>query len=301
MSSAPTTPVRRGDPLVAVLLGWFLPGAGHVYLGRARRGVLGFAVVGGLYLLGLALAGGQTFEFLDPELRSPFAVALTPELGNLGGLLWQLQRYGFGAVPYVPHPYPDTIWIGSALTALSGVGNVALLIDAHFEARFGLGRSPALHVFAGWALPGLGHWLQGRRLRGLLVGAALVGLFALGTFLAEGSNLSRERHFYYWAAQFLGGLPAVITEFVSGRPPVQGPIRLVDFGLTYAAMSGLLNAVVWIDVYGFGEARLLGRDPVQDRRETQARARGLPVEVDVAPACDVPRGGTPPEAGKGRS
>lgn len=264
---------RRGDSFVATLLTWFLPGAGHLYLGRPVQAAVGFAVVVGLYLLGLQLAGGMTFEFLDPELRSPLAVGLSPELGNLGGLVWQIQNHGFGPVPYVPTPFPSTIWIGSTLTALSGVLNMGLMVDAHFEARHGLGRSPALQVVAGWAIPGLGHFLQGRVLRGAIVAIALIGLFAIGTFLAEGSNLSRERHFYYWGAQFLAGLPTVVAEFVSGRPPVDRPIRLADFGLTYGAMAGLLNAVVLIDVYGWGRAQLLGLDPVEDRKLTQAKKK----------------------------
>ena len=273
MANDPAPGSRRGDSLVATLLTWFLPGAGHLYIGRPVHAAVGFVVVFGLYLLGLALADGMTFEFLDPELRSPLAVALSPELGNLGGLVWQIQNHGFGPVPYVPRPYPDTIFLGSTLTALSGVLNMALMVDAHFDARHGLGRSPALQVLAGWAVPGLGHLLQGRLVRAVVVAVALIGLLVVGTALAEGSNLDRERHFYYWAAQFLAGLPAIAAEFLSGRPPVESPVRLADFGLTYAAMAGLLNGVVLIDVYGWSRARLLGVDPVEDRRLTQAKRK----------------------------
>ncbi|MEO0651569.1 MAG: DUF6677 family protein [Planctomycetota bacterium] len=202
--------------------------------------------------------------------------AVSPELGNLGGLLWQLQNHGFGPGANIPRPFPDTIFIGSLLTALSGVLNMGLMVDAHFEARHGMGKSPALQVLAGWAVPGLGHLMQGRTLRAILVAAALIGLLGVGTALAEGSNLSRERHFYYWAAQFLVGLPAIALEFVSGRPVVDAPIKLADFGLTYAAMAGLLNGVILIDVYGWSRARLLGLDPVEDRKLTQAKRK--PVE-----------------------
>ncbi|MEO0652719.1 MAG: DUF6677 family protein, partial [Planctomycetota bacterium] len=102
MASDPETGKRRGDSLVATLLTWFLPGAGHLYLGRPVHAAVGFTVVFGLYGVGLLLADGMTFEFLDPELRSPLAVALSPELGNLGGLLWQLQNHGFGPGANIP-------------------------------------------------------------------------------------------------------------------------------------------------------------------------------------------------------
>lgn len=275
MASSSRASASAGEPLVAVLLTWFLPGAGHLYLGRVAHGIAAFVVVGGLYWLGVRLAGGMTFEFLDPELRGPLSVALTPEVGNLGGLLWQMKTHGFGEPLYTPHPYPAGIFVGSLLAALSGLANMALMVDAHFSARAGAARrsgpSPALFVAAGWAVPGLGHLLQGRVLRGAIVAVLLIGLFALGTDLADGANLSRERHFYYWGAQLLCGLPAVLTEFVSGRPPVSAPVPYIDFGLTYCAMAGLLNAVVLMDVFAWQESKLLGRDPVIDRARHRAR------------------------------
>ncbi|QDU69269.1 DUF6677 family protein [Engelhardtia mirabilis] len=286
---APRSDARAGgEPLVAVLLTWFLPGAGHLYLGRVAQGVVAFVVVGGMYWLGVKLAGGMTFEFLDPELRGAFSVALTPEVGNLGGLIWQMRSHGFGDPGYVPHPYPSGIWIGSLLAALSGLANMALMVDAHFSARAGAerrpGLSPAVFVVAGWAVPGLGHLLQGRVLRGVIVAVLLIGLFALGTVLSEGANLSRERHFYYWGAQLMCGLPAVLTEFVSGRPPVSGSMPYIDFGLTFGAMAGLLNAVVLMDVFAWQESKLLGRDPVADREKHRNRHRSAEVEIGESAA-----------------
>jgi len=252
-------PERRGDPNVAVLLTWFLPGAGHLYLGRVGIGLLGLLVVEGLYALGWWLSGGRTFEFLDPELRGPLATLLTPEAGNLGAMVFQLRVAGFGALE--PVPFPDWVAIGSLLSALSGVLNVFLCAWAHLDARSrrvgGAGPHPIVALSAAWLFPGLGHWLQGRRLRAGLVCAVLLGLFAAGTWLAAGTNLSRERHFYYWSGQFLLGAPALLSELVSGRPPVTGEIPGVDVGLLYACMAGLLNVLAMLDVYGVGERRWL--------------------------------------------
>ena len=101
---------------------------------------------------------------------------------------------------------------------------------------------------------------QGRRLRAAIVFVLLVGFFAAGTALAEGANLSRERHFYYWSGQFLLGLPALATEILSGRPPVTGPLPFGDVGLLYACMPGLLNVLAMLDVYGWSERRWLGAE-----------------------------------------
>jgi hypothetical protein len=251
---------RRGDPSVAVLLTWFLPGAGHLYLGRTTFALAVFLALEGLYLLGWYLTGGRTFEYLDPELRGPLATLLTPEAGNLGAMLVHLKVAGFGTAE--PVPYPTTMVLGSFLSAMSGMLNLFVAAHANLAARVPVtaarrGLHPALLVGAGWLLPGLGHWLQGRRLRGALVFALLLGLFAAGTWLAHGTNLSRERHFYYWSGQFLLGGPAILAEALAGHPPLTRELRFVDVGLLYACMAGLLNVLAMLDVFGVGEKRWL--------------------------------------------
>lgn len=251
---------RRGDPTVAVLLTWFLPGAGHMYIGRVAAGLLSFAVVEGLYALGWFLGNGRTFEFLDPELRGPVSTLLTPEAGNLGAMLFHLKASGFGSAEAVP--FPSAIVLASFLSSLSGILNLFVASHAHLEARAG-SRTPnsAPHpvglLAAAWLFPGLGHWLQGRRLRAGLVCAVLLGLFAIGTWLAAGSNLSRERHFYYWSGQFLLGGPAILAEVFAGHARVTGELPWVDVGLLYACMAGLLNVLAMLDVWGVAEQRWL--------------------------------------------
>lgn len=250
----------KGDPSVALFLTWFIPGAGHAYLGNMRWAVIWFVALEGLYALGWMLSGGRSFEFLDPELRSNFATILSPEVGNLGAMIAQMRVAGFGTGD--PTPFPGGIHLGSILCGMSGVANIFAMTQAHLLARTPkrakrAGIAPEWLVAATWLLPGLGHLLQGRKARGFVVMALLVGLFAVGTFLSEGSNLSRERHFYYWAGQFLAGGPAILTEVLSGRPPITGEIRFVDVGLLYASMGGLLNILAMLDVFNVAEKRWL--------------------------------------------
>ena len=262
MSPAQSTGHRRGDPNLAALLTWILPGAGHLYLGRITTGILGFLVIQGLFLLGLELNGGMTFEYLDHELRTAFAPALSPEAGNLGGFIYQMKTYGFGVESR--RPWPEHMQLGVLLTALSGVLNLFLMVHAHLAARSskdGLAaelREPALATALTWVVPGLGHLYQGRRLRGALVFVMLVGLFLLGTWLAEGSNLSRERHFYYWAGQFMLGLPAILGEALFGGTRITHAIRFAEPGLVFGCIAGLLNVLAMIDVFAYGEARSFG-------------------------------------------
>jgi hypothetical protein len=250
------------DASTLALVSWVLPGAGHLMQGRAAFGVVAFLVVEGLYWLGLRLSGGMTFEFLDPELRTALAPILSPEAGNLGGFLYQMRTYGYG--PGYPRPWPELIRIGSMLTALSGTAGVFVMAHAHLVARSErpdldpAGNRPVLAMMLAWLVPGLGHVFQGRRVRGAMVFLALVGLFLLGTYLAEGSNLSRERHFYYWSGQFLIGLPGILSELAFGDMRVTSHIPYVDTGLVFGCVAGLLNVLAMIDVYAYGEAELLG-------------------------------------------
>ena len=261
LTQKPKSTQPAGDPTVATLLTWFLPGAGHLYLGRTTFAVVAFVLVEGLYLLGLRLSDGMGFEFLQEELRGALAPALAPEAGNLGALLYQMRSYGFG-MPY-PRPFPETVALGSALTAASGVLNVVLMCHAHFEARVPRDettgtRSPALAVLLGWLVPGLGHVFQGRKLRGAIVFVTLAGLVVFGTLLADGSNLSRERHYYYWGGQFMAGLPGLLAETLSSGEPLSRHVRYGEAGLVIASVAGLLNILAMIDVYGWGEKLWFG-------------------------------------------
>ena len=250
----------QGDPTVATLLTWFVPGAGHLYLGRPLFALVAFLLVEGVYLLGLWLTDGRAFEILPAEMRSQFAPFLAPELGNLGAMLLQSSRFGFGTGS--PSVWPDTMNLGMALTSFGGILNVLLMSRAHFDARASKaapGLRPEAAALACWVLPGLGQILQGRRRRGILMFVMLVGLFAIGTTMGEGANLDRERHFYYWSGQFLLGIPAVVVEFVHGHQRVTGDIAYADAGVVIGCIAGMLNVLSMLDAFAYGEDQLEGR------------------------------------------
>lgn len=257
-----------------MLLTWALPGAGHLYLGRATFGLLAFVLVNGLYWLGLQLSDGMTFEWLDPEMRSRFAVALSPEAGNLGGIVYQMKTYAFG--PGYPRSFPETARLGSALCASSGILNFSLMVHAHRLARGGAKPGAwrcARAVLLTSLVPGLGHYFQGRRKRALLIAALLLGLFALGSVLAEGSNLSRARHFYYWSGQSILGLAPLLAEALWGAMRVTEHMPYVEAGLVLGCVAGLLNFLAMIDAYAW-EA---DPQPSGDRHPETAPVPSVPV------------------------
>ncbi len=276
---------RRGEPYAAALLTWAVPGAGHMFLGMPIFGLIAFVVIQGLYFAGLRLTGGMLFEYLETDLRGPVAGVLTPEVGNLGMLVYHTQVYGYG----VGHPrvWPEWMHLGTWLTSTSGILNACLIVRAQLDAkqRRGsqpFGRSPLVEIVSAWLVPGLGHWLQGRRLRAAVVFVLLCGLFALGTLLCEGSNLDRERHFYYWAGQFLLGAPVMIAEFLHGHALITHDIDYVDAGLGMVCVAGLLNVLSMIDVYSYWEQRESGG----------ASPSVTPAGGEPQPSAAAPKAGT---------
>ena len=250
------------SPHLAALFGWLFPGAGHLYVGRLPLAGIGLVVIGGMYLLGVQLSNGMFLEYLPPEMRGNFSHFLSPEFGNFGFLYWHKGEYGFGLRQ--PREWPSTIHLGTTLTACSGILNLLFAAHANLLARSanlpeGTTQprpGPATAAAWTWFVPGAGQFLQGRRVRGVVIFVALVGLFALGTWLAGGTNLDRERHFYYWGGQAFLGAPAFVTEFLHGHPLLREPVAYADGGVVMASIAGLLNILAVMDAYAFGDEQL---------------------------------------------
>ena len=119
-------------PALALLLGWLVPGAGHLILGKWVRGLLLFVSVFGMYLIGLSLGGKiylpNTGDVLD----------MLGFVGQLGmGLLYVLARaFGWGASS-VLNALGD---YGTKFLIVGGLLNIIAAVDAHSLAN---GRKPS--------------------------------------------------------------------------------------------------------------------------------------------------------------
>ena len=285
------------NPALAALFTWLIPGGGHFYLGKVRTAAVAFVVIQGLYLAGVLASKGMFMLILPPEMQGRFAVALTPEAGNLGALLLHARQYGFG--DGTPHPFPSGIHIGVMLTATSGILNLLLASRAHFEARAmksatieGAAKDPLPCVVLGWLFPGAGHIAQGRVARGLVAATLLIGLFVLGTALADGTNLDRTRHFYYWAGQAFLGPVAFIAELINGHPRMTERIEYADAGVVLSSIAGMLNVMLLLDVYGYSDAKLFGRPIATDHAEPEETI-SIASEVPRSPESARAKGATP--------
>ena len=110
---------RRG---VAFLLAWGLPGAGHVFLGRWKKGLSLFLIMGATYLFGLWIVGFRAVSFDD----NPFYY-----VGQYGSGATLLLARILGVEKAYPRPEVHPSWFDPGLLYICVVGllNLVLMIN----------------------------------------------------------------------------------------------------------------------------------------------------------------------------
>lgn len=108
----------------ACLLGFVLPGAGHLFLGKTGRGLVFLGCLLALFVLGVALDARLTLYLgLDDVLASLFSVAQMA----MGApyLLAKALGYQAGNVKSVSYEY------GNTFAAVAGLLNILVALDAY--------------------------------------------------------------------------------------------------------------------------------------------------------------------------
>jgi hypothetical protein len=112
----------RTRGIVAMVLGFLIPGTGHFFLGRRARGIAFFALVVFMFGLGLAIDGSM---FTLRESRGEILLRLA-SLGSMGsGLLYILGAY-FGPPGDITKPMFE---YGRTFTLTAGLMNLLLVLD----------------------------------------------------------------------------------------------------------------------------------------------------------------------------
>jgi hypothetical protein len=110
-------------PGLVLLVGWLIPGAGHMLLGKWVRGLLLFVAIMGMYTIGLGLHGKiympNTGDILD-------ILGFIGQLG-MGALYFLARGFGWGAASVV-----TTLGdYGSKFLVVTGLLNFIAAVDAH--------------------------------------------------------------------------------------------------------------------------------------------------------------------------
>lgn len=240
----------------AVGLSILLPGAGHARAGHWGWALLCAALCQGLLFGGMALAGGSQLDFgtwLRPGgVRLLFLVL--PEVGNFLGTqvaaaVLHSREMGGRA--------PDWIPLRNVGYLMSGASGVLSAFAASHAAGLVLARSvpssrkvqPGAAALASLLLPGLGHWLTGRRFKAFLFGGTILGLFFLGMALGGFADFDRQRHPYYWAGQMMLGPVGWITAWLAEPVLARAVLPYQDAGLLFTTSAGLFAIVAALDSY----------------------------------------------------
>lgn len=115
------------NPVVVSVLAWLVPGAGHLLAGQIRKGLIFFAVLGAMVVIGLAF-GGRVFPFQVAEPLVFLAAAAEWAVG-LPRLLAGMSGAGRGDVVAATYEYGNTFLI------VSGLLNTLVTLDAADLAR----------------------------------------------------------------------------------------------------------------------------------------------------------------------
>jgi hypothetical protein len=114
-----------------------------------------------------------------------------------------------------------------------------------------------LALIAGWLIPGAGHFLLQRWIRGLLILASIVSMFVLGIMM-QGKLYSPGGGDLLDLLGFLGDLGAGLLYFIGhGLGLGQAPVQVVtaDYGAKFIVVAGLLNLIAAVDAHSIAAGR----------------------------------------------
>src|ERR1700754_996024 len=116
---------------------------------------------------------------------------------------------------------------------------------------------PALILIAGWLIPGAGHFLLKKWIRGLLLFISIVAMFGIGLALKGkiyGPNAAELLDMLNFAGDLGAGLLYVLARvFDLGHAAVQ--IAIADYGTKFIVVAGLLNVIAAVDAHSLATGR----------------------------------------------
>jgi hypothetical protein len=104
---------------------------------------------------------------------------------------------------------------------------------------------------AGWLIPGAGHLMQRRWIRGSLIMISVLAMFTLGIMM-EGKVYGPNGGDLLDMLGFIGDLGAGVLYFVTramdwGKGAIQ--LASADYGTKFIIVAGLLNVISAVDAY----------------------------------------------------
>jgi hypothetical protein len=119
------------------------------------------------------------------------------------------------------------------------------------------GTSPLLALIAGWLVPGAGHLLLGKWIRGTLLAVSILAMFAIGIALhgkVYQPNTGEPLDMLGFAGDLGAGLLYGLARLLGwGEAPVL--VAVADYGTKFIVVAGLLNIVAAVDAHSLASGR----------------------------------------------
>jgi hypothetical protein len=115
-------PAPIANPLLAAVLAWLVPGAGHLFLKRGRRAALFFALVLVALVIGCKLQG----NLYTPVQGQPLTLLATAGCMGMGLPYFALRYF----LDYHGEVMAAGFEYGSAFVLTAGLMNLLLVLDA---------------------------------------------------------------------------------------------------------------------------------------------------------------------------
>ena len=116
---------------------------------------------------------------------------------------------------------------------------------------------PVLILIAGWLIPGAGHFLLKKWIRGTLLLVSIVAMFGIGLALkgkVYGPNTAELLDMLNFAGDLGNGLLYVVARvFDLGAATEQ--IAIADYGTKFIVVAGLLNIIAAVDAHSLAIGR----------------------------------------------
>lgn len=116
---------------------------------------------------------------------------------------------------------------------------------------------PALILIAGWLIPGAGHFLLKKWVRGALLFISILAMFSIGVALkgkVYGPNTAELLDMLNFAGDLGNGLLYVAARiFDLGQASEQ--IAVADYGTKFIVVAGLLNIIAAVDAHSLAVGR----------------------------------------------
>jgi hypothetical protein len=118
---------------------------------------------------------------------------------------------------------------------------------------------PTMVLIAGWLIPGAGHFMQRKWIRGSLLLFSIAAMFILGLALKGkiySPNTGDLLDILNFAGDLGAGLLYVLAQiFNLGQSSVQ--VATADYGTKFMVVAGLLNVISAVDAHSLATGRKL--------------------------------------------